>query len=263
VIHPEDEFFLGPWQQAAPGARVEELLANDEKHWVRWPFGCGDQLVGRGMTIGVELKDCPVCSATCDPHCQCRRWLPLGNIIALGRMGERPRYVESGFGLEYLASVESCGDLMAVGIHREAVSRLLAAGHSEGSARERTRLGLAIVNLLGAGCQPGKKGAAYVLRKLIRRFVDVDGDFEGAVRAFVSLVPEGAVGPDVRASLTAECEKYRRSISRGVLRARSFVRQRCGWKDADLVRAIRSTYGLPEPLARQIVRELRSEGADD
>jgi alanyl-tRNA synthetase len=251
VAHPDDADLRAAWVDAHPlGAAA--LGSTEEPGCVRWEYGHGADLTGRGLTMAWEAG--PAARGLPVPGTRSAR--QLGNVIVLESAPSGQAYVEAAFSVEVLDSIAVEGDIYATARYAPLVAAFGEAGLSDASARAAANLARGIATLLASGCRPGANGAPYVVRSLTRRLAELaaDGPAEDAVVAVVrSQLPS-----DARSPFDAELDRYRATLVRGMPRARAFLRRRLrSGFDGDLAGAVRETYGLPPRLVAEL---LETEG---
>ena len=246
-VHPDDADLRAAWVAAHPRGAAA-LETTEEPSCVRWEYGHGDDLTGRGLTMawdaGPTARGLPV------PGRPAAR--QLGNVIVLESAPSGQAYVEAAFSVEVLDSIAVDGDVYATARYAPLVAAFAEAGLSDASARAAANLARGTATLLASGCRPAAKGAAYVVRSLIRRLAELAG--EGAGEDAVLDVVRAEIPSDARAAFDAELDRYRTTLVREVPRARAYVRRRLRAPfDGDLAAAVRETFGLPPRLVAELL----------
>lgn len=218
--------------------RVKKQRGNNGTYWTRWEFGHGEALSGRGLTL-VHTGD----SA---------RHISLGNVIIVSHLPSGRSYFDIGFGVERLGSVFFGGDEWAPTAEYRRFPEVMALGFSTDQVRAIANHIVAARRMINAGAAPGPKGAAYLLRKLIRSAVDMVIE-----AAPVDTVPEDVVLPLMEAArllLTPEDERalqtvigaindYLLAVGHGL--AATLKRLQREGANAISSSKLRDTFGLP------------------
>ena len=105
VVNEQDTDLLNLISLYLPSKKIHHLNVNNQKYWVRWEFGCGEILTGRGLTLVWKFTNRSPCCTSCCIHCECNRFLPLGNIVDVLHKPTNCRYFDIGFGVERLTSL--------------------------------------------------------------------------------------------------------------------------------------------------------------
>ncbi|MEP6680685.1 MAG: alanine--tRNA ligase, partial [Chloroflexota bacterium] len=167
--------------------RWGNIAVGDEKNfWSMGPVGPCGPCSELHYDRGVELSEGPECIP--DHSETCPRWLEVGNLVFMqfdrsadGALSPLPfNSVDTGTGLERLASaIQGVDSNYKTDLFVPIVARLADfLGHDPDTV-ESERFSYQVVAdhsramtfLLGEGIRPGNDGAAYVLRRIMRRAV--------------------------------------------------------------------------------------------
>ncbi len=269
VIDSRDGDLLAAAGEMLPSARIHTQTGDSKRFFTRWKFGHGDALIGRGLTIAGEIPGMDACSDSCGWNCtNCRKFLPLGNIIMVRNSGTGKDYIDAGFGTEVVASFFHRGDIMQTPPFCGYVD-VLTPCHGLQNPRLVVRLLLAVRELLAAGLKPGTHKQNYLLRKFMRELfaaLNLGADEKKAAAAlremFVRLnsygagrewaLPELEMGKELRA--------YVQAVKRGTRGARTFLAKTKCRSAAECRDKIRETYGLPDDIIDQLLTVKFNQG---
>jgi alanyl-tRNA synthetase len=256
VVNRNDTDLLGLVTLYLSDQKMHHLNENNHKYWVRWGFGYDTVLTGRGLTIAWEFSNRSSCSPTCSIHCNCNRFLPLGNIVELLHKPTGHRYFDIGFGVEKLASLFYDGDLYSIDILQSPVDSFCKSGMNLEMAQLLTNLYSSIVFLIEEGVSPSNKKSGYVLRKMIRSIVEllyiepcelIVESLTAATNCYLYLKDDiqYSYRQTILSIIVNECLLYIKSIDRGKQKARIFLKKNKGKTVDDLHKEIKNTFGLP------------------
>lgn len=219
--------------------RVETQRGNTDTYWTRWEFGYGQALSGRGLTIVHAKADSPRVS--------------LGNVIIVSHPASGRSYFDIGFGVERLGSVFCGGDEWAAATDGHCFAEIMALGFDADQTKVIANHILGAKRMIEAGVRPGAKGAAYLLRKLIRSAVDLVVEWsplDVEPRAAVALLVEAARSllpindRSMLPIIIGAIDDYLNSIDRALSKARKWW----SYESAEMNRSsrrFRDTLGLP------------------
>jgi hypothetical protein len=219
--------------------RVETQRGNTDAYWTRWEFGYGQALSGRGLTIVHAKADSARVS--------------LGNVIILSHPTSGRSYFDIGFGVERLGSVFCGGDEWAATTEGHCFADIIALGFDADQTRVIANHILGAKRMIEAGVRPGAKGAAYLLRKLVRSAVDLVVEWSPSdvePRATVVRLAEAArallrtADGSVLPTIIGAIDDHLNSIERAI----SMARKWSSGESAELQRSshrLRDTLGLP------------------
>lgn len=225
--------------------RVTRQSGNTDDYWTQWEFGHGDLLSGRGLTL--VYTD------------EAGRRASLGNVILVHHKTSGRVYFDIGFGVERLGSVVGEGDEWDG--EANYVANVEAMGFGTDEAREIVNHLIAARRLIEAGALPGSRGAGYLLRKLVRRAVDIAVEAAPQTRR-----PEDAASsllearwffapdaPDHRvSSLIADISgAYLSSVARAMRAVKKDIRNGA---DEAVMSRLHDTYGLPRWAVARLLR---------
>ncbi|MCC3422378.1 MAG: hypothetical protein JGK24_14520 [Microcoleus sp. PH2017_29_MFU_D_A] len=256
VVNEQDTDLLNLISLYLPDQKIHHLNANNHKYWVRWEFGYGEILTGRGLTLVWEFTNRSPCCTTCCIHCECNRFLPLGNIVDVLHTPTEYRYFDIGFGVERLTSLFYDGELYAIDTLQASIDKFCKLGMDVGIAQSLTNLYSSITLLIEEGILPSNKKSGYVLRKMIRCIVEllyiepyelVVESVTAATNCYLSLT-DNCPDSNIKTFLsviTDECVLYIKSIDRGKQMAKKFLMEKEEISVENLYSEIRNTFGLP------------------
>jgi hypothetical protein len=219
--------------------RVETQRGNTDTYWTRWEFGYGPALSGRGLTIVLAKADSPRVS--------------LGNVIIVSHPASGRSYFDIGFGVERLGSVFCGGDEWAATTDGQCFADIMALGFDADQTKVIANHVLGAKRMIEAGLRPGAKGAAYLLRKLVRSAVDLVVEWspwDVEPRATVVLLVEAARSllpindRSMLPVITGAIDDYLNSIDRALATARKWSSCESGDTSRSPHR-FRDTLGLP------------------
>jgi alanyl-tRNA synthetase len=265
--------------------RWGNIATGDEKNfWSMGPTGPCGPCSELHYDRGIELSEGPECIP--DHSETCPRWLEVGNLVfmqfdrsAEGILSPLPfNSVDTGTGLERLASaIQGVDSNYKTDLFVPIVARLAEfVGHDPDTV-ESERFSYQVVAdhsramtfLLAEGIRPGNEGAAYVLRRIIRRALR-HGRLMGIERPFLrqtcSVVIEimGDAYPALRAAATeilhqvdAEEAKFARTLEAGSERLATLVDDAGdgGTIPGEEAFRLHDTFGFPIDLTVEIAAE--------
>lgn len=256
VANEQDTDLLGLVSLYLPDQQIHPLNANSHKYWVRWEFGYGEILTGRGLTLVWEFMNRSPCSKTCSIHCECQRFLPLGNIVDVLHSPTGCRYFDIGFGVERLISLFYDGELYAIDTLQASIEEFCKLGMDVEMAQSLTNLYSSITLLIEEGVLPSNKKSGYVLRKMIRCIVEwlyiepytlIIESVMAATNRYLNLMIncQDSHRKTVIAVITDECTLYIKNIARGKHLVRKFLMEKKDIPVENLYSEIKNTFGLP------------------
>ncbi len=155
----------------------------------------------------------------------------------------------------------------------EVIAALRRAALSSGETQTRrlADLGRGAVTLIAAGLRPGHRGAAYVLRKIIREAALTCREVGLAWDRFSAIVGEHWLDPArhpsaaaviVDETLRGEWGRFRRCLERGERICDDMLRERDGELSPEDLAHLHATFGYPPRLARRRQAAWRGEPND-
>jgi alanyl-tRNA synthetase len=256
VVNEQDTDLLNLISLYLPDQKIYHLNTNNHKYWVRWEFGYGEILTGRGLTLVWEFTNRRPCCTTCCIYCECNRFLPLGNIVDVLHTPTKCRYFDIGFGVERLTSLFYDGDVFSIDTFKASIDEICKLGIDVEIAQSLTNLYSSIALLIEEGVLPSNKKSGYVLRKMIRCVVELlyiepyDLVFESvtvATNCYLNLIDNCSDShrKTFLSVITDECVLYIKSIDRGKQMAKKFLMEKEEIPVENLYSEIRNTFGLP------------------
>jgi len=265
--------------------RWGNIAVGDEKNfWSMGPVGPCGPCSELHYDRGVELSEGPECIP--DHSETCPRWLEVGNLVFMqfdraadGTLSPLPfNSVDTGTGLERLASaIQGVDSNYKTDLFVPIVARLAEFVGHDPETVESERFSYQVVAdhsramtfLLSEGIRPGNEGAAYVLRRIIRRALR-HGRLMGIEQPFLrqtcSVVIEimGDAYPALRSGATeildqvdAEEAKFARTLHAGSERLAALVDQAGDGGTIPGQEAFRlhDTFGFPIDLTVEMAAE--------
>ena len=225
----------------------------------------------RSFSFFDQVEHDPAFGAKCHPHCDCGRFIEIGNSVFMeylrteGGFEELPqRNVDFGGGLERLAmGVLDSPDTFRIDLLWPLISHVEElAGVSYEQQQAPLRIiadhGRALVFLAADGVVPSNTVQGYVMRRFARRAmrqglaIGITDDLlaslvEPVVESYGDAYPElGARRKEIAEVLAREETLFRRTLSRGV---REFAKLASGTLSGDAVFTLFDTYGFPPELS--------------
>ncbi len=223
----------------------------------------------------------PVFGAQCHPHCDCGRFLEMGNSVFMQyiRTGDGftalpRRNVDFGGGLERLAmAVADSPDIFRIDVLWPIVADVeTLSGVAYADMRTPMRIIAdhvrAIVFFGLDGVEPSNTAQGYVMRRLARRAIR-QGHLLGITGGLLAGLVDAAIGADkdahpqfaehrdrIAETLDREESLFRRTLGRGV---REFARLAPNRLTGDAVFTLFDTYGFPPELS---IEEAERTGVD-
>ncbi|CAG0974015.1 alanyl-tRNA synthetase [Myxococcaceae bacterium] len=285
TVFRDDEDAHRIWRDAI-GLPAEQVfhLGEDDNFWAMGDTGpcgpCSEIYIDKGRQPGCS-------SASCDPACDCGRYLEFWNLVfmqfnrdASGRMEPLPRpSIDTGAGLERLASIiQGVGSNYDTDLFRPILERAQElSGVALGSDPEKdvslrvvADHARAVAFLIGDGVLPSNEGRGYVLRRILRRAAR-HGVLLGVERPFLHGVADAVIDemgeayPDLverRAYITdrvaREEERFLETLSKGLSLLEDEIRavkeRRAEVLSGDVVFRLYDTFGFPIDLTEDILR---------
>lgn len=280
---PADEEAVRLWATLVPHARI--LPFGREENW--WGPAGPTGPMGPCSEIHYDCTEHPCAKGDrCLPNCDCGRWVEIWNLVfvqyekvAHGRTVKLPRgQIDTGMGLERLAMVVGSEptvfrtDRYAAILHALDRVEHLATIESEEERQRRRRIVAdhwkGVVFLLADGVTFSNKGAGSILRRLLRKSLDLLVDphphltalTEAVIRTYRHGYPQlDRIAHAIGQSILREAIAYDRTIHEGV--ARVLKRHRVSGHeipaqptertlDPQVAFELVTTYGLSEPVLR-------------
>jgi alanyl-tRNA synthetase len=284
----EDEEAIRLWEAIGqPPERIVRLPASENFWSVGGPGPCGpdsEMYYDRGEEIGCGEPDCrPSCT-------RCERFLEFWNLVFMefelhadGKLTPLPKQnVDTGMGLERTAAVLQNVLTVYDTDGYQNIMRWIAAesGVAYGDSPEATKAhriladhGRSMSFLAADGVAPSNEGRGYVIRRIIRRAV-LQATRIGLEPPYLARLADVVVdqfrsgypeledhGADVQRILTAEEERFSRTLERGMRLFEEIVEKDGDISGADAFR-LHDTYGFPLELTQELARE-RGLGVND
>ena len=266
VANEQDTDLLNLISPYLPDQKIHYLNANNHKYWVRWEFGYGEILTGRGLTLVWEFTSCSTCCTTCCIHCECNRFLPLGNIVDVLHAPTGYRYFDIGFGVERLTSLFHNGDVYFIDTFQVPINKFCDLGIDMEIAKSLTNLYSSIILLIDEGVLPSNKKSGYILRKMIRCIVEllyvdpyeiVIESVKQATKCYLSLTDSrrDSSAEVFLSVIIDECVLYIKNIDRQTQMAKKFLRRKDKVLEVeDLYAQLKNTFGLPRIVINSLLQ---------
>ena len=225
-------------------------------------------------------------NATCDPSCDCGRWLEIWNLVfmqfdrdAEGKLTPLPKpSIDTGASLERLASVlQGVPSNFDTDLFRGIMDRIQEVAKIKRGANAEYDVSMnvvadhtrALVFLIGDGILPGNEGRGYVLRRLLRRAAR-HGVLLGIERPFLFDIGDAVIDemasayPELRdrrtyitSRIQREEERFLETLSKGLARLEEDLAEleSSGSKvlPGEAVFKLYDTYGFPADLTADIL----------
>jgi alanyl-tRNA synthetase len=283
-VFREDGEAYDLWREKI-GLPAEKIfrLDEDENFWSMGETGPCGPCAEIHIDFGVNSR-CK--SATCDPSCDCGRWLEVWNLVfmqfdrdAAGNMTPLPKpSIDTGASLERLASViQGVPSNFDTDLFRGIMDRIQETAEIKRGENPEHDVSMnviadharALVFLIGDGVLPGNEGRGYVLRRLLRRAAR-HGVLLGVERPFLFSVGDAVIDEMVsaypelsgrRAFITSriqrEEERFLETLSKGLARLEEYIAEleSSGSKTLPGEAAFKlyDTFGFPVDLTADIL----------
>jgi alanyl-tRNA synthetase len=265
VIWHEDKDLEGNWLNF--GTRQNIVLQNDSsitKYSTRWTYGKDFPLKGRGMTIVYHDQTQQLCEGEkCDVFCECNRYISLGNIILIQNETTGKEYVETGFGLERVLSIEHDADVFKIPSLRRKLNKLQELGLDSYSSKLLFNIMHGIIVLIEEKVVPGNKKENYILRALIRSLANElttinkkSEIFNVKIeirKIFHSLMSEDVFSEANFKVVEQEVDRYLDLIKSSSRIAEKYIRKHSDLEKGMLKKKVMDTYGLPTHIIEQLI----------
>jgi alanyl-tRNA synthetase len=270
VVNKQDADLLSLISLYLPEQKIHHLNSNNHKYWVRWEFGCGEILTGRGLTLVWEFANRSLCCRTCNIHCECNKFLPLGNIINVLHKPTGCHYFDIGFGVEMLISLFYDGEVYNIDTLQKFIRSFCELGMDVKTSQLLTNLYSAAIPLIKEGMLPSNKKAGYILRKMIRCILELlyTQPFSPIVESIIETtncylnLTDDCQDFDrkiISEVIIEECQIYIKNIDRGKQLARNFLAGKENIPVEKLYVEIQSTFGLPRIVIDDLLKGFESD----
>lgn len=255
VIHQSDKELQDAWTWSALKENMVLINGDTRKYSTRWKYGDGFGLSGRGMTIVFRSEQLNACSEQCDPHCNCGKYVGLGNVIVVKSEQGDKEYIDTGFGLERLIACKYFNDPFKIPEHQIQLRKLNEIGFNNDGAKKVFNLMRGIFKLIEQGVVPYNKKESYVLKAIIRKLiielsVFMNKDFSKVEamyeRVFDLLKGEEPLLTAVSNEIVIEeVRRYLSLMNKRVADAKRFIRKNSKLDKSLLKEQVTQTFGLP------------------
>lgn len=266
VANLDHTVFIDIWNKKFSSESLYLIDKETVKHKTTWSYGQNYPFVGKGITIGYKNPSLSKCSSLCDFDCSCPRFLPMGNIIGISTDSSHLKYVDVGFGVEFLEALQFEGNIFKIGRFSNKIKKIEQLNVSYTTAKQSLNLLRAIKKLFQEGCKVSCKKEGYILKMLIRKYTDlykINKQHEFAQKKALEVA--NILGADHL--IEEEIRKYSLQISGNIQKAKKFLAQKRATNSrSELIFNVRETFGFPDYMAIEIVdsvfqyEELGKEG---
>ncbi len=285
---PVDSESISEWQtqfqKVGIKAKIGEKIFtyNKEKNW--WgPVGeigpcgpCSEMFYDTGQT---NLHHPDIYKEPCHPNCSCGRFVEIWNDVFMQYQRElipttdnnqlttnneyhfislKQKNVDTGMGLERVAAMlQGVKSVYEIDIFQPIMSALKVKSMKEQRIlADHTR---AIVFLLADGVLPANEERGYVLRRLIRRSLDLAGDLEltEILKLWIERYQDLPYYPSVKrnkdkilALFKEEQAKYAHALAEG-----EKIFNKLDKITGEIIFDLRATYGLPESVIKNLTQK--------
>ncbi|WP_449340654.1 alanine--tRNA ligase-related protein, partial [Streptomyces canarius] len=227
-----------------------------------------------GPHLSIEFPVGPPCSITCGPGCRCGRYRVLAHLRFNPASQTRSLMEIAVLESELLGAVH--GTREPYGVHRfatlvKSVRDALPAKGTQAARAQRVRLIadrlFTATLLIGSGFEPGPRGAAYVVRRLLRNvgtelalaggsLTCLDGLVQVADRSVRTTLGFAPLTDALLAVVRDERERFAHVLARAPILLRSTVTRRQGPTErAHALLRLRNEQGVPLGIAVAWCRE--------
>ena len=226
----------------------------------------------------------PKCCDECGPSCHCGKYTEIWNNVFMeyfkdenGRFTPlKQKNVDTGMGLERVCRItEGKETVYDTSLFTGIIGKLegiSGSKYGDDTARDFRIVAdhlRAATFILGDGVVPAKVGQGYILRRLIRRasrYMSKLG-YDGIFMEQVCDLIVDQYGPnypelirareDIKRNITAEEEKFHKTLSKGLRRFNEMVSENAGKEvlDGEAVFRLYDTFGFPVELTDELARE--------
>ena len=226
----------------------------------------------------------PKCSENCGPSCHCGKYTEIWNNVFMQYFKDdkgnftplAQKNVDTGMGLERICCItEGKGSVYDTSLFAGIIGKIeeISGKKYEGEYVRDFRIVAdhlrAATFILGDGVVPAKIGQGYILRRLIRRAsrymskLGYDGVFMEKVCQVV-IDQYGVNYPElirerdnICAAITAEEEKFQRTLTKGLRRFNEMIAETNGGTvlDGEQVFRLYDTFGFPVELTAELAAE--------
>ena len=228
----------------------------------------------------------PKCGPKCGPSCHCGKYTEIWNNVFMQYFKDaegkftplKQKNVDTGMGLERILRIlngkETVYDTpLFAGIIGQIES---FSGKKYGEDPEDTRAFRIVADhlraatfILGDGVVPAKVGQGYILRRLIRRasrYMSKLGIEDVCMKSVAEIVVKeySKAYPELKANenfiyenITAEEEKFRKTLTKGLRRFNEMLAENAGKEvlDGEAVFRLYDTFGFPVELTQELAAE--------
>lgn len=270
VIHNDDLDLQAAWQSTNLSKNMVLIKEGEANQYsTRWTYGEGYDFKGRGLTIVGDNPTFDKCSKECDIKCDCSKYLPLGNLIIIESNNDNNKYIETGFGLERVAAYKFYNDTYLLPEFKSLVDSLMNIGFEKDLSKKIINLTRGIFKLIQDGVIPANKKEGYILKSIIRYLTNeiiiyVNKDLSAVKRKYEIIyrilnTNDLEINDNKNAIVVYEMEKYISGLYKAIPRAEKSIIKNKHLDDKNLINNIISTYGLPEFIVVDIMKNIRKK----
>lgn len=250
VVNSEDVELIQAWKSAGyQDDTVFYLSENIDKYHVKWKYGDGYPLSGRGLTISYNNSAIEKCGSDCGPFCNCGKYLPLGNVIIVTNDQTGKQYIDVGFGLEFLRAAKLGGQIYAIPDIANQIQKIQRMGFTREEGEKLYNYFRSIGKLCESGVKLTNKGSGYVLKKIIRiasnyLLINNSDEVYHMIEDIMDII--GVNTEESISLMKEEVRRYVKNIDDGKKSAVKYVKKHKDLPKAELIHNIKDTFGLPD-----------------
>ncbi|MEC2054228.1 hypothetical protein I6J18_00225 (plasmid) [Peribacillus psychrosaccharolyticus] len=268
VIHIDDLDLQTAWLESELSGNMVFLKGGENSQYsTRWTYGEGYDFIGRGLTFVYDNPSLLKCCPECDVKCNCSKYIQFGNLIIIESEISDRKYIDTGIGIERLASCNFYNDAYLLPEFKELVDNLVELGFEQDVSKKLINLIRGIFKLIEEEVTPGNKKEGYILKSLIRHLTNeiiifndknvmqIQDVYESIFFIFKNSISE--INDKNNIIVIGEMQKYTKSLYKGASQARKFIIKNIDLDDSFLIKKVISTFGLPIFIATAILEDTR------
>lgn len=260
VYEPKDVDIAKKCKLINENIQLHLLTNKSDKYSVRWSYGKGYDLTGRGITIVYSNPSVEKCNEYCSIHCNCKKHMQIGNFIKV--FSSSNSYIDIGFGMERILSHKVYNDLYNLGNSRIVLDRIATMGFKQRHAKILMNNLRSLNEMIQEGFYPSSKGEGYIVRKLIREIghIIIENDVKSYPSNNTEILYELLISHTGNGQISEiiqnELNKYYKMIDKNLKTAKKIIRNSGTESDnQSLIEYMRSTLGLPEFLIDDLIQK--------
>ena len=262
VVHEEDRDLIETWKKIINKEEsifyINKLTKNNHKYKTRWKYGNGFPITGRGVTITYNNKRKVKCGEKCNELCNCDKYLPIGNVIIVENSVNIKKYVEVGFGIEFMKALKINGDIFKIKEFSDVIEQIGKIGFDLKTSQKIFNYQRGIDRILGEKIIPYNKKHGYVLRKTIRKVVDLSiekfglANVEKIYGEIINIMNQ--LDTEEIGILNEEVTFYLKSIISNIEKAKKFIKKN-KLENSNIIDRVKDTFGLSVCIIQKYVYE--------